>query len=140
MSIRLEAVIERWPDRYLLYVPSLPGLIVVGDDAGELQRAVSEALKSHLGWLVRHDLIEEPAGEIDLAVIEQARTQNAAVGPLFQTDLPAPSEQEIETALAVARAAVSELIDAFDLPDTGVTPDLLAHIAVRDGSYAARLR
>ena len=44
MSIRLEALIERWPDEYVLYVLSLPGFSVRAADAGELQALVRDNL------------------------------------------------------------------------------------------------
>ena len=62
MSIQLEAIIEHWPAESRLYVLSLPGFVVKGADSRALQENVSDALKSHLAWLVRHELIEDPAG------------------------------------------------------------------------------
>lgn len=142
MSIRLEALIEHWPDGSVLYVGSLPGFVVRGHDSAELQRRVSDALQAHLGWLVAHDLIEDPAGEVDLAVVEQARSVSATVGPLFAADLPAPSEGEIETALAIGRAAVSDLIDLADAASAGDGFDPTAPLratAALDRWYAERL-
>ncbi|MCC6790609.1 MAG: hypothetical protein IT336_02935, partial [Thermomicrobiales bacterium] len=117
MTMRIEALIEHWPSESLLFVRSLPGLQVSGRDAQELQRKTADALRTHLEWLVWHELIERPSGEIDLTVTEQAKAPSESTGPRFVADLAAPSDDEIEIALAVGRATLSEIIDARENGD-----------------------
>src|SRR3954470_21270381 len=113
MALRLEALIERWPGESMLFVRALPGFQVSGDGAADLQHRAGTALQAHLDWLVERDLIDQPSGEVELKVAEGADAISASIGPLFAADLVAPSEEEIESALAVGRAALSDLIDAF---------------------------
>jgi hypothetical protein len=143
MTVRFEALIEHWPSESLLFVRALPGFQVSGRDAQELQERVGIALQTHLEWLVERELIDQPTGEIDLAVVEQARAISESIGPLFTADLIAPTEEEIENALAVGRAALSDLIDAQDtlqrsVGDAEFEP-ALRHVAHMDRWYAGRL-
>lgn len=143
MTIHLDALIEHWPGESLLYVRALPGFVAGGSDPGDLQRRAGAALQEHLDWLVEHDLIDAPSGEVELSVAEEADAVSTAIGPRFMADLAAPSEEEIETALAVGRAAISEAIDAYDETrrrGSATDPDgVLRHLADRDRWYASRL-
>ena len=68
--------------------------------------------------------------------------ESATIGPLFAADLPAPSDAEIETALAVGRAAISDLIDYFDATAGSDEIELTVtavQIAQQDDWYASRL-
>jgi hypothetical protein len=143
MTLRFEALIEHWPSVSLLFVRALPGFQVSGRDAEELQERVGIALQAHLDWLVARELIDQPSGEVDLAVVEQARSISESIGPLFTADLIAPNEEEVENALAVGRAALSDLIDAQDAPqrvgDDAGFESTLRHVAQMDRWYAGRL-
>lgn len=143
MTLRLDAVIEHWENEDLLYVRTLPGFFVSGATAQELKRKSGPALQAHLDWLVLRDLIDEPSSEVELNVIEEARATPAGAGPRFDADLVAPNEEEIEAALAVGRAALSDLIDLFEsLPEDSDRTrglDTLGHVAALDLWYASRL-
>lgn len=143
MTLRLEALIEHWPSESRLFVRALPGFQVSGRDAQELQRRAGDALQAHLDWLVKRDLIDQPSGEVDLTVTEQARAFSESIGPRFAADLVAPTEQEIESALAVGRAALSDLIDAEETlqrrADGAGFASTLRHLAQMDRWYAGRL-
>jgi hypothetical protein len=142
MTLRLEALIEHWPGESLLFVRALPGLQVSGHGAADLQRRAGGALQAHLDWLVERDLIDQPSGEVELTVAEEAQALSASIGPLFVADLVAPSDDEVESALAVGRAALSDLIDAFDASARsagGGNPEALRDVSRMDGWYASRL-
>lgn len=138
MTLRLEAMIERWPSQHLLFVRELPGFSVSGRDASELHVRSGDALQAHLDWLVERDLIDAPSGEVDLSVVEEAEAISANAGPRFVADLAHPSDDEIEAALAVGRAALSDLIDAADQTDESAC-SALRHVASMDRWYASRL-
>lgn len=138
MNMSFEALIEHWPSESLLFVRTLPGLQVSGRDAQELQTKTADALRSYLEWLVWRELIERPEGEINLAVIEQAKSRSESVGPRFNADLIAPTEDEIELALAVGRATLSEIIDSEDA-DSDTSQSSMRHLARLDRWYASRL-
>jgi hypothetical protein len=143
MTLRLEALMEHWPTDSRLYVRDLPGLFVSGRSSVELRERSAGALQAHLDWLVERELVHQPSGEVDLIVVEEKRTAKGQIGPRFDADLVAPSESEIEHALAVGRAALSDLIDAFDTaqsqgPHTRAQ-ETLAMISELDQRYAGIL-
>ncbi len=143
MTLRLEALVEQWTEERMLFVRELPGFVVAGRDTAELAARTGEALRHHLQWLVSRELIDEPEGEIDLQLTEELSSIGGSIGARFEADLIAPDEDEIEAALAVGRAALSDLIDAFDeLPETvgiGTARLTLQHVASLDRWYASRL-
>lgn len=143
MTLRLKALIEQWAEERMLFVRELPGFVVTGRDTAELTARTGEALRRHLEWLLTRELIEEPEGEIDLQLAEEHSSTGDSIGPRFQVDLIAPDEDEIEAALAVGRAALSDFIDAFDELPASVSSDVarltLQHIASLDRWYASRL-
>jgi hypothetical protein len=138
MNLTFEALIEHWPSESLLFVRNLPGLQVSGRDAQELQQKTTDALRHHLEWLVWHELIARPEGEVDLAVIEQAKAPSESIGPRFVADLVAPTDDEIELALAVGRATLTEIIDS-EAADSEASVKSMRHLARLDRWYASRL-
>ena len=123
----------------MLFIRSLPGFVVTGANAGELRERVSDSLRAHLEWLVERELIEQPSGDVDLAVVEDLSAKGK-VGPRFLADLLPPTADEVEQALAVGRAALSDLIDAYDVLGDERAGDLvLHHIAAMDRAYAGKI-
>src|SRR5215218_1446709 len=143
MTASLEALVEHWPGEHLLYVRALPGFMVAGEHLSELHRRSSAALQSHLDWLLERDLIDQPSGAIELNVVEEANATASAIGPRFMSDLIPPDAAEIESALAVGRAAVSDLIDAYEIASTNDSAEsqaaALRRIAQHDDWCTSRL-
>jgi hypothetical protein len=143
MTIRYTSLIERRRDASLLFVRALPGFQVVAGSASDLLPRAREAIGHYLDWAAERDLIELSDNVVDLVVGEEAASISPGIGPRFADDLIAPSEEEIEFALAVGRAAVSDLIDAYEesaRSASAIAADaVLRHVAERDRWYASRL-
>jgi hypothetical protein len=143
MTLRLDALIEHWPAESVLYVRALPGFHARGHDPADLQWQSGSALQAHLDWLVERELIDAPSGDVELTIAEEATAPSESIGPTFHADLVAMDDQEIEIALAIGRAAVSDVIDAYDAGARGTTSSVLASaihsIARIDRWYASRL-
>ncbi len=143
MTLRLEAFIEHCGRESLLFVRALPGFQVSGRGAADPRSRSAGALQAHLDWLVERDLIDRLSTEVELVVAGELTSAAGGAGPRFLADLAAPSEDEVESALAVGRAALSDLIDAFealsfdDLNES--PPKTLRHVARLDRWYAGHL-
>ena len=96
-------VFERGPRNYAAYCPDVPGCVSVGDDWGEMQAMIHEALGAHIGFMLERgeaapeptmsvegamryhcDLVggegeSEPATEVTVAFIEVEVSQAAPV-------------------------------------------------------------
>jgi hypothetical protein len=143
MTIRLDAAIEHWSSEHILYARELPGFLATGSSSADLHRRSGDALQAHLDWLVARDLIDEPAGPVELSMVEEDDANSDAIGPRLMMDLIPPDDAEIETALAVGRAALSDLIDMFEVAsrsgETAGDSRLLQRIAQRDAWFGSRL-
>jgi hypothetical protein len=143
MTIQLDALIERWPGEHLLYARELPGFCVAGANSTDLQMRSGNLLQTHLDWLVERDMIDEPASPVELSIVEELDSVSSDAGPRFMVDLVAPDEMEVETALAVGRAAVADLVDMYERAertgDSAHTATLLQRIAQRDAWFGSRL-
>lgn len=97
-----------------LYVPDLPGFSVVGSDVSATKNAAQFELPGFLGWLEALDLAPPVHLDGEIAIVETLPVTASSVRPRFDADLRQPDEEEIELALAVGRALISELIDATE--------------------------
>jgi hypothetical protein len=143
MTLKFDGLIERWGEQRLLFVRQLPGFIVTGSSVRELRERTAGTLEAHLAWLVDRELIEALTGEADLKVLEELPALSTSLGPRFDADLAEPGESEIEGALTVGRAALSDLIDQFealtDEEGAGRPEATLRHVARLDRIYAGHL-
>lgn len=143
MTLHLDGLIEHWENESLLFVRALPGFQVSGTSAADLRGKSGTALQSHLDWLVDRELIDHPGSEVVLHIAEEEHSSASGKGPQFAADLIPPGEEEIESALAVGRAALSDLIDAYEAISDEFELEratrTLGHVAEMDRWYASRL-
>ena len=70
-------VFERGPRNYAAYCPDVPGCVSVGDDWGEMQVMIREALGAHIGFMLERD---EAAPEPTMSVEDAMRYHCELVG------------------------------------------------------------
>ena len=60
---------ERGPRNYAAYCPDVPGCVSVGDDWGEMQVMIREALGAHIGFMLeRGEAAPEPTMSVEDAM------------------------------------------------------------------------
>lgn len=135
------AVIEVWTSEVLLFVPDLPGFQV---NAPTTERAIALAesrFDRYTAWLRDAELVDDLVADEGLTVVE-TRYAVGAAGPIFDLDAAITETAWCEFALAVGRAALSDLLFVFDDIDAGHRPAaerILRHVAELDRWYATRL-
>lgn len=135
------ALIESWPHETILFVPSLPGFVVRAEGIDDVLATARERIDAYAEWLREADLLNENPSDMDVVVTE-VRSAMQTAAPLFEIDATLPETDEIELALAVGRATLSDLLFVFD--DIGPTKraageHTLRHIAEMDRWYATRI-
>ena len=139
--MRFDAVIERWSREVQLYVPVLPGFQVTGLSEEAVIETASARIDGFLGWLAELGLLPEVTEAATLRVVEVQESIGDA-GPLFDLDCSVPNETQVELALAVGRAALSEIVDLVLDEGGSAGPRLekvLAHLTELEGWYTSRL-
>lgn len=139
--MRLDAVVERWSREVQLYVPALPGLQVGGRSEDEVVDLADARVDGFLEWLAELGLLPQSPEPVTVNVVEVRESVDGA-GPIFALDQVEPNETQIELALAVGRAALSEIVDLALDEGGGANPRLervLAHLMELDIWYSARL-
>jgi hypothetical protein len=138
----VDAVVERWPGEARLYVRALPGFLIEGDDSRSALRQAQAAMPAFLDWLRALEL-EPPVNDGDPLRIAEELAGGSGIGPRFALDLPATTPEELELALAVGRALISALIDAYDEAerdgDVSALGAALREVAARDRWHASRI-
>ena len=136
-----QSVVEVWPNQALLYVPALPGFLVNAESPDEAVADAQERIDAFIQWLRDGELAEELRSGDDLIVAEEL-TAEGDLGPIFQLDAAPPDVDATEFALAVGRAALSDLLFVFDdIPEgeRSAAERTLRHVAEMDRWYATRM-
>ncbi|HEU0001418.1 MAG TPA: hypothetical protein VFQ36_10990 [Ktedonobacteraceae bacterium] len=109
------ALIEEWsdPDESIVFFRELPGCFVSTPTTHEAVQQAPGAIVEYIRWLQQHRIffLEEDVSSITIVVKEILRAES--VGPRFASDLPAPTDQEINHALQVAAIARELLAHLF---------------------------
>lgn len=135
------ALVEVWPHDVLLFVPSLPGFQVNAESPESAVADARDRIDAYLQWLTEGELADDLPTDADLVVVEELAATGAA-GPIFEMDSSSPEPDEIELALAVGRAALSDLLFVFDdVPPVqrASAERTLRHVAEMDRWYATRI-
>ena len=136
------AIIEQWTTDTLVYVPALPGLYGKAESVDDALAILHRTLDPFLDWLHADELTETRLPSGPITVIE-ARNAAGEAGPLFTIDSERPDADWLELALAVGRAALSDMIytyDELETPSKSAADRMLRHVAELDRWYATRLR
>ena len=139
--MKLDAVVERWSREVQLYVPALPGFQVGGQSEAEVVELAEARIDGFLEWLAELALLPQSPEPVTVNVVEVRESVDGA-GPIFALDAAVPNETQVELALAVGRAALSEIVDLALDEGGGANPRLervLAHLTELDVWYASRL-
>jgi hypothetical protein len=136
-----QAVVEIWPSETLLFVPALPGFQVNAPSPEEALADAGQRIDSFIQWVLECELADAlPTGE-RITIAEEASAVGKA-GPFFESDSLATDSDHNELALAVGRAALSDLLFALDdvpLEHKQSAERTLRHVAEIDRWYATRL-
>lgn len=146
------ALIEEWPDEYLAFFRELPGCLCVAPTYEEMVIALPGGVAEYFKWLKANGItvIEDFDGVIEIVEKEHIVVKEGEKGPLFEADLPAPSDIEINNALNVAaasRAAILELYESLSpeqrnrqlAPDSWSLTEHLQHLYRSEAWYISRL-
>lgn len=146
------ALIEEWshPDESIIFFRELPGCFVSSSTTHEAIQQAPEAIVEYARWLRQHQIffLEEDVPPITVVVKEILRAES--VGPRFASDLPAPTDREIDHALRVAATARDLLAHLYNkvVPahrSRAITPgewsltDHLEHLLQADAHYVGCL-
>ena len=125
------ALVEEWPNEALVSFQKLPGCLSVAPTAEEALAKAPEAIDEYRQWLRQNkiDFLEGEAGPINVVVNERLLADK--VGPLFEAELVAPSDEEMTNALTVAAAARGLLAELYK----GVSPSH-RNRAVKPGEWS----
>lgn len=136
------AVVERWTNEAMLYVPELPGFFSKEPNVAQAFAVASDTSDSYLKWLESEEIAADlPKGEA--IVIIQELPGADGKGPIFDLDRESLDEDQFEAALTIGRVTLSDLLYsadvAFDDHETEVRR-MLRHVAELDRWYAMRLK
>jgi len=137
-----DAILERWSSETLLFVPALPGFQVNADSADEALADAEDRVDAYIQWLRDGELLPENFPAPEGIAITETRAAIGEAGPIFDQDAELIEEDYTEFALAVGRAALSDLLFVFDdVPDEGraEAERILRHVAEMDRWYATRM-
>jgi len=144
------ALIEEWPNESLVGFRELPGCLSAAPTAEEAIEKAPAAIVDYLRWLKQNKIffLEREVDSINVVVKERLRADR--VGPRFEAELIAPTDQEMTNALTVAattRALLAELYNkvppaqrscAFK-PGEWSLSEHLQHILKADAHYVGCL-
>lgn len=110
----LYALVEEWPHESLVSFRELPGCLSTASTAEEAIRKAPEAITEYLRWLKLNQIffLEEEINPINVVVKEHMRADR--VGPRFEAELVAPTDQEMSNALTVAATARALLAKLYN--------------------------
>jgi hypothetical protein len=137
----LSAVIESWPNQTLLFVPSLPGFQVKAETTDAAIADARDHIDAYLQWLSDGELADDLPRHGEIVLAEELPA-NGNVGPIFELDSAPPEAEETELALAVGRAALSDLLFVFDdvpADQRALAERTLRHVAEMERWYATRM-
>lgn len=112
------ALIEEWPAESLISFRELPGYLSAAPTTKEAIQKAPEVIAEYLRWLKQNNIyfLQEESNSINVVVKERLRADQ--VGPLFETELIAPTDREMTNALTVAATARARLVELYN----GVSP------------------
>jgi predicted RNase H-like HicB family nuclease len=144
------ALIEEWPNESLVSFRELPGCLSAAPTAEEAIERAPEAISEYLLWLKENKIsfLEGEIDTIDMVVKEHVHADQ--VGPLFEAELVAPTDQEMADALTVAATARAQLAGLYsDVPpaqrNSALKPgewslvEHLQHVIKAEAHYVSRL-
>jgi hypothetical protein len=102
------------PDESIVFFRELPGCFVSTPTTREALQKAPGAIADYVRWLKQEKIffLEEDVPSINVVVKEILRAQS--VGPRFESDLPAPTDLEIDNALRVAATARAMLAHLYN--------------------------
>jgi hypothetical protein len=137
-----QAILERWPSETLLFIPALPGFQVNAETGEDALADAAERLDAYIQWLRDGELWPENFTFPQGIAVTETRAAIGEAGPMFDLDAGPIDEDYAEFALAVGRAALSDLLFVFDdVPAEGRSDAerILRHVAEMDRWYATRM-
>lgn len=108
------ALVEEWLRESLVSFRELPGCLAAAPTTEEALQKAPEAIAAYLGWLQQSNIyfLDEAITPVNVVVKERVRADR--VGPRFAADLVAPTDREMENALAVAATARAQLAKLYN--------------------------
>lgn len=146
------ALIEEWsdPDESIVFFRELPGCFVTAPTTREAIQQAPGAIADYARWLKQNKIffLEGNVSSINVVVKEILRAKLA--GPRFASDLPAPTDQEMDNAFQVAATARAMLAHLYNevvpaqrscvaKPGEWSLTDHLEHILKADAHYVGCL-
>lgn len=143
-------LIERWPNKYRLYLPQLPGFRLERPTVKALMTGAQLAIADHQSWMQRHELPTPEIHPREIKVFEEAEATNTICGPILHNDLYAPGEALFHLALQVGIASCKDLLTLYAeaddrqkvykfSPDENSVNETLTDIAMRIVWFSTRL-
>ncbi len=112
--MQYQALVEEWPGECMAYFRELPGCLSAAPTCEEAIAAAPAAITAHLRWLKSNGLLDQVDRGIEVVVRERIAIGSEQKGPLFEADLAAPTDEEIDNALNVAAVARTDLIELYE--------------------------
>lgn len=113
--MQFNALLEEWPGESIVFFRALPGCFSSASTTEEALRAAPMAIEQYFHWLKENNIVivEEEINPIEVVLSERLSSSGHSNGPLFNADLAAPDDLEIDSALnvaATARALIIEMV------------------------------
>ncbi|HXR65922.1 MAG TPA: DinB family protein [Ktedonobacteraceae bacterium] len=113
--MQFHALLEEWPGESIVFFRELPGCFSSAPTSEEALRAAPTAIEHYFRWLKENNvvIVEEDINPIEVTLSECLSSNGNTRGPLFNADLAAPDDLEIDNALnvaATARALIIEMV------------------------------
>ena len=150
--MQFNALLEEWPGESIAFFRALPGCFSSAPTTAEALKAAPVAIEKYFHWLKENNIviIEEEINPIEVVISERLSSNGHSAGPLFDADLAAPDDLEIDNALnvaATARALIIEMVANVPEHLYGETPkpgswslaQHLQHIMENENWYVSRL-
>ncbi|HVU69495.1 MAG TPA: DinB family protein [Ktedonobacteraceae bacterium] len=149
--MQFHALLEEWPGESIAFFRELPGCFSSAPTTDAALQAAPAVIEAYFSWLKENNivLVEEEITPIEV-VLSERLSSNGHAGPLFQADLAAPDDLEIDNALNVAATARAQIIEMvanvpeqfYNLAPAPASWSLLQHlqhIMESENFYVSRL-
>ena len=138
------------PDESLLFFRELPGCFVTAPTTREAIQQAPGAVAEYARWLKQHHIFFLETDVSSITIVGKEILRAESVGPRFVADLPAPTDQERDNALQVARVARALLADLYNAvvparrgrpvkPEEWSLTDHLEHVLRAEAHYVGCL-
>ncbi len=137
-----EAVIETWSTETLLFIPALPGFQVNAESPDDAVADAVDRVDAFVQWLGDGELLPENFPSSEGISVAETLAASGSAGPIFDLDAEPVDDDFAEFALAVGRAALSDLLFVYDDVTDEMRADaerILRHVAEMDRWYATRM-